>query len=83
MKALFTLREINFALGYTKNTTRNNNAIMFLESQGVKPRIFCNGGTMNRYYYPGPAVAKVLGITLEELNDLVVKNKERVEHKQI
>lgn len=81
MKAIFTLREINFAMGFANSNTRRNNAIMFLESQGVKPHVFCNGGKMNRYYYSGPAVAKVLGITLKELNYLVAKNKERVERK--
>lgn len=75
MKAIFTLRDINFAMGFANSNTRRNNAIMFLESQGVKPRVFCNGGKMNRYYYSGPAVAKVLGISLDELNELVRKNR--------
>ena len=79
MKLIFTLKEMNIALGATKSTTMANSAITHLCALGVKPVIRkITGAKNNTYSFSVAEAAKALGTTIEALNESLLENRTRM-----
>ncbi len=73
-KMIFSLRELNIALGETATWRRDTRSVNYLEANGLKPTVRV-GEKRTIYTYSVPAAAQILGMTVAELNEALQKNK--------
>ncbi len=79
MKLIFTLKEMNIALGCGTSCSRNNSAIAHLNALGVMPvSHYGAGGVRTMTSYSVAAAANALGTTIEELNRMLEENRARI-----
>lgn len=79
MKLIFTLKEMNIALGCGTSCSRNNSAIAHLNALGVMPVSYYGaGGVRKTTSYSVAAAANALGTTIEELNRMLEENRARI-----
>ncbi len=78
MKLIFTLNEMNIALGAAGSSTLFNSAITHLCSLGVQPvKRKITGGKRHTYSFSVAEAAKALGTTVEALNESLEENKRK------
>lgn len=83
MKLIFTLKEMNIALGCGTSCSRNNSAIAHLNALGVMPVSYYGaGGVRKTTSYSVAAAANALGTTVEELNRMLEVNRQKLSSKQ-